>query len=174
VEHAIAAMPSIVRERPDATLRIVGGGLRAYVESLEQRVRELGLEDRVEFLGERPREELGDLLADADIGLASSEPVAFRRYACPIKIMEYMAGGLPVIATEGTEAGDLVKRLECGLAIPYRSEALAEAVLSLLREPERYRALREGGLRNGRRMTWTSLLNKEVSLIVPKLARAGS
>ena len=170
VETAIRALPLIRREFPRASLDVVGSGLPAYTDYLHDLAEKLGVGPRVRFLGERPREELDGLLAEADIGLENSKPVLFRRYACPIKVMEYMAAGLPVIATEATEAGDLVTRNGCGVAVSYDVEKFASAVISLLSEPQLYEVLRKSGIERSRVMTWTTLLNREVNLI---LARQG-
>lgn len=173
VELAIRAMPRIRDGYPDAKLRIVGGGLQDYMRYLRTMVEELRVQDCVELLGERPRDELAALLEDADIGLANSKPVLFRKYACPIKVLEYMAAGLPVIATENTEAGDLVCGLGCGLALPYDIDAFADAVLTLYGDAERYRTFRTQGIEQSRRMTWECLLGQEVDLITAKRAGRG-
>ena len=173
VEHAIRAMPRIRDRYPDAKLRIVGGGLPDYMRFLRTTVDELRVQDCVELLGERPRAELAALLADAEIGLSNSEPVPFRKYACPIKVLEYMAAGLPVIATAGTEAGNLVEELGCGLAVPYGADALADAALALLGDAERYRRLSTNGVEHSRRMTWEHLLGREIDLIVAQRAGSG-
>ena len=172
LEHAIRAMPRIASAYPDAKLRIVGGGLPDYMRLLRALVEELRVQDCVELLGERPRDELAALLRDADIGVANSKPVPFRNYACPIKVLEYMAAGLPAITTEGTEAGDLVGELGCGLAVPYEVDAFADAVLALFGDEDRCRALGTSGIEHSRRMTWDQVLGQEVDLITAK--RAGT
>ena len=45
-------------------------------------------------------------LARGRVGLSNSEPVPFRRYATPLKMVEYIAAGLPVLATELPQGGD--------------------------------------------------------------------
>ena len=168
VETAIRALPLIRREFPRICVDVVGSGLPAYMDYLHDLVARLGVGAQVRFLGQRPREELDGLLAQADIGLENSKPVLFRRYACPIKVMEYMAAGLPVIATESTEAGDLVTRYGCGVAVSYDVEHFASAAISLLGEPRLYEVLRESGIEQSRTMTWTKLLNREADLILAK------
>jgi glycosyltransferase involved in cell wall biosynthesis len=170
VEHAIRAMPSIRDRVPDAKLRIVGGGLPDYMRFLRTVVDELRVQDCVELLGERPRAELAALLADADIGLANSEPVPFRIYACPIKVLEYMAAGVPVIATADTEAGNFVGDLGCGLAVPYATDALADAAVSLLGDTERHRTHSANGIEQSQRLTWEHLVGREIDLIAARRA----
>ncbi len=170
LDHAIRALPEILRACPTAKLLIVGDGLPGYVAYLRQLVEQLHLQDRVDFLGRRPAEDLPDLLAGADIGLANSQTVAFRKYACPLKVIEYMAAGLPVIATEGTEAAQLLARDQSGVAIPYEVEAFAQTVIALFNDSQLYQRLRANGVRASAGMNWEILLAKEFDLISQRYA----
>ena len=161
VECAIEAMPAILAGNSAATLTIVGTGMPSYMEHLEGRVRALGLDGAVRLLGLRPVEELPELLAGARLGLAHSEPVEFRRYAMPLKLLEYMAAGVPAIVTEDTEAADAVTRYGCGVAIPYDADALARAVLELLGDEERCATMRANALRHGPELDWGRVLERE-------------
>lgn len=172
VECAIEAMPAILAGAPDATLTVVGAGLPGYVEHLEARVRELRLEDSVRFLGLRPAAELPGLLARASLGLAHSEPVDFRRYAMPLKLLEYMAAGLPAIVTEETEAADAVKRYGCGVAIPYDADSLAHAVLDLLGDGAKRAEMRANASRHGPELDWSRVLEREGRVVEGEEPRA--
>ncbi|MCB1852723.1 MAG: glycosyltransferase [Gammaproteobacteria bacterium] len=165
LEYAIQALPRIRDTFPAARLRIVGDGLPAYVAGLKILVTSLGLDDCVEFMGQRRPDELPALLGGGSIGLANSEPVPFRKYACPLKIMEYMAAGLPVIATRGTEAEAMLDRYGCGLSIDYAPAPLAEAVLRLLSEPGLLRSMRSNGIRASESLTWEKLVSQELDLV---------
>jgi glycosyltransferase involved in cell wall biosynthesis len=165
LEYAIQAMPYIRDNFPDARLRIIGDGLPAYVAALERLVHVLDLDHCVEFLGQRRPDELPALLAGARIGLANSQPVPFRKYACPLKVMEYMAAGLPVIATRGTEAEAMLHRFECGLSVDFDPAALAQGVLRLLSDRELWASMRESGIRASEGMTWENLVLQEVTLM---------
>ena len=170
LDHAIRALPEILRACPTAKLLIVGDGLPGYLAYLRQLVEQLHIRERVHFLGQRPSEELPDLLAGAEIGLANSEPVAFRKYACPLKVIEYMAAGLPVIATEGTEAAQLLTREQSGIAIPYEVENLAQTAIALFNDSQLYQRLRANGMRASAGMNWEILLAKELDLISKRYA----
>lgn len=165
LEYAIQALPSIHDSFPDARLRIVGDGLPSYVDGLRALVHELDLDDCVEFMGQRQPEELPILLAGGSIGLANSKPTLFRKYACPIKVMEYMAAGLPVIATRGTEAEAILERYSCGLSVDYAAEAMVEAVLSIFSEPDLHQSMRSNGIRASEAMNWDKLVTQEMELV---------
>lgn len=165
LEYAIQALPRIRGTFPEARLRIIGDGLPAYVAGLKTLVHSLDLDDCVEFMGQRKPDELPVLLAGGSIGLANSQPVPFRKYACPLKIMEYMAAGLPVIATRGTEAEAMLERYSCGLSVDYAPAPLAEAVLRLLSEPGLRESMRSNGIRASETLTWEKLVAQELELV---------
>lgn len=166
LEPAIRAVARIREAVPQVSLTIVGDGLPDYLNSIERLIRDCDVTEHVRLLGKRPVEELGEVLAGAKIGLANSAPVAFRKYACPLKVIEYMAAGLPVIATAGTEAGDMITRMDCGVAIQYGVDSFADAVIALLKDTATYERLRENGIAHARTMTWDALLHREALAII--------
>lgn len=171
LEPAIRAMPRIRESVPEASLVIVGDGLPDYVNSIQRLIRDCGVEEHVRLLGKRPVEQLGEFLAGAKIGLANSAPVAFRKYACPLKVIEYMAAGLPVIATAGTEAGDMITRMDCGVAIEYDVDSFADAVIALMNDTVTYERFRQSGIEHARTMTWDASLRREAVAILRSCAR---
>jgi len=56
--------------------------------------------DNVSWLGERPFESLPSYLAHADVGLLPYTRSKFNIGSCPLKVLEYLAAGLPVVATD--------------------------------------------------------------------------
>lgn len=128
---------SLVRRRfPDAYLLLAGGGDRAPLEALAA---ELGISAAVVFLG--MRFDVENVLAAGDIAVSSSD---FE--GSPLAAMEYLAAGLPVVATEVGGMPDLVRHGENGLLVPRRDpEALAGAISELLGDPARAREMGERG-----------------------------
>jgi len=125
IEVILRAMPSIV-ERVDAHLVVAGPGkLRNDLETL---VANLGLKDRVTFLGHLPEEEVPRLYRAADVfviaGVAELQSIV---------TMEAMASGLPVIAANAMALPELVHHGENGLLFPKDdTQALAAAAVTLL------------------------------------------
>jgi glycosyltransferase involved in cell wall biosynthesis len=141
------------------------------VARLRAQAASLGVAERVDFLGRRPPEELPELLAGADVGLAASAPVPFRRYAAPLKVVEYMAAGLPVLATEGTEAGASVARAGAGLAVPYDAASVERALARLLGDPQLRAELGARGAEHSRGLDWRALVARELDLALAARAR---
>lgn len=166
VDLAIEAMPRILAALPDAHLMVIGSGLPAFEAHLRRRVSELGLGEAVSLVGSRPHEALPALLAGADVGLAASQPNAYRQYACPLKVMEYIASGLTVLTTRDTEAADIVERLGVGRAVPFDPTALAAAAVDVLRNPAALAATGRRALAQGPQMDWSHRLSREWEAIV--------
>lgn len=92
-------------EMPGLSLRLIGDGPeRARVEAL---ARELGIADRVEVTGGVPHDTVPALLAECDAGVAPFQG-DFNRYNCPMKLYEYMAMKLPIVASDWGEIPRIV------------------------------------------------------------------
>jgi glycosyltransferase involved in cell wall biosynthesis len=104
-------------------LRLVGDGpTRTSVESL---ARELGIQEQVDFLGNR--DDVASLLVTSDVFVLAS-----RSEMLPISILEAMRAGLPVIASDVGGVGEAIAHNENGFLVPSGSvSALAQALTDL-------------------------------------------
>lgn len=127
-EYLIKALPSILEEKK-IKLIIVGATFNTqetYNQKLRSLVNELGMEDRVTFLGQR--DDVPHLLAAFDIFVLPS-----LYEGTPIAILEAMAMEKPVIATRVGGVQDLVVHTQTGLIVdPEDSEVLALASIQLI------------------------------------------
>jgi glycosyltransferase involved in cell wall biosynthesis len=148
---------ALIRERfPDTYLVIAGGGDRGPLEKLAV---ELGISAAIVFLG--ARRDVGNVLAAGDVAVSSSD---FE--GSPLSTMEYLAAGLPVVATDVGGMPDLVHHGENGLLVPRRDPAaLASAVCDLLADPERARQMGERGLELQRREFSLAAMVKRVEAL---------
>ena len=71
----------------------------------------------IDYLGWIPYEKISDILNSADIGLAVLMPEPRYVAATPVKLFEYMASGLPVIASNFPAISHIVNDANCGLLI---------------------------------------------------------
>jgi glycosyltransferase involved in cell wall biosynthesis len=135
----LRAFAGVAPSFPDAELHFVGDGPgRADVEGLS---RELGLSERVRFLG--TREDVPKLLTNASGLVLASE-----YEGCPLVVIEAMAAGVPVVATAVGGMTELIEDGQNGiLAGPGDESALASALAGLLSSPEAARALGEAARR---------------------------
>lgn len=113
----------------------------AMVEAVRAAIADYGLGETVKLLGRR--RDVPDLLHAADIFVLSSRQEGF-----PITILEAMAAGKPIVATDVGGCAEAVVHGETGLIVPPEDPpGLAEAIASLLADPDRARAMGEAGRR---------------------------
>lgn len=113
VDDLLAAFAVAAEAFPDVRLEVLGAAKRAAsLAHLRALVDELGLSGRVEFPGALPREQLFERLRTARI-LALPRPAgAFSQAGLPTKVAEYLASGVPTVATA---VGDLPLYLHDGI-----------------------------------------------------------
>ncbi|SRR5579871_1140209 len=123
----IAAAAEVVREFPNARFLLVGDG--AQRPDFEQKVAQLGLQSNFLFLGRR--NDVPKVLSSCDIAVLPSKAEGL-----PNAVLEYLATGLPTIATRVGGNAEIIQDGKNGLLIPAEdSSALARAILTLLRDP---------------------------------------
>jgi glycosyltransferase involved in cell wall biosynthesis len=102
----------------------------------------------VEFLGFLDRPQLAQLMARARIGLITHPPTGNSVHAQPTKLFEYMSGGLPVLASNFPAVRRIVDSTSCGLVVnPLDPEAIAQALVWLLRHPQKAAEMGNNGKR---------------------------
>lgn len=137
--YLIRAVPEVLRKAPRTRFLLVGDGhLRGGLEAM---VASLGLSHAVMFAGNR--DDVASILASTDLFVL---PSLFE--GMPMSVLEAMAAGCAVVATDVGGTQDVVVSGQTGLLVPPEdSGALAEAILELLSDEEK----RQAFARNGRR-----------------------
>jgi colanic acid/amylovoran biosynthesis glycosyltransferase len=111
-------------------LRIIGDGVER--PKLEKEIENLNLNSLVLLLGAKTQAEVAVLLPEADCYIQSSVSEGI-----PVAIMEAMASGLPVVATNITGIPELVLHNQTGLLVPPADvQALADAIYFIMSDPE--------------------------------------
>lgn len=171
LDVVIKALPAILAAVPGARLRVIGDDLATVRDKLQRLADAHGVGDRVTFCGAVPHPQIAASLAeDADIGLANSEPIPYRQYAFPLKVIEYMAAGIPVIATDDTESAEILERADCGVSCAFDPASFAAVATALLQDGERRRRYGANGVRGSEEMAWSTVLDRERALMVDALA----
>jgi glycosyltransferase involved in cell wall biosynthesis len=130
IEFLIQALGLLINNGYLVNLRIAGDGPRRA--SLEDSARRLNVADRVCFLGNLSEQEVAHELSMSDLFILPSLAEGI-----PVSIMEAMAVGLPVIATNIAGTSELVDDRKTGLLVrPADSEAIAKAVVTVIERPE--------------------------------------
>ena len=125
---------------PAARFLIVGDGPER--RGLEALTEQLGLKGRVIFLGFR--DDLPRIYADCDATVLSSD-----NEGMPVALIESLAAATPAVATDVGETREVIRDGESGFVVPPSDpEALAGALLELLRSPERAKQMGLAGRRH--------------------------
>ncbi len=131
-EGLFAACAMLAERGIDFRLDLVGKDQDARQVMLEKMAVNLGIADRVHFLGLLDHGEIGGLLESADLFVLTSHSEGI-----PVAVMEAMAGGTPVLAPRVTGLPELVTENESGWLVDSSSpEAIAEAMIFALENPE--------------------------------------
>ena len=128
------------------SLHIVGEGNEG--DMLKALAKELGLTS-LHFHPVLPQDEVGDFLADADIGLVCIAPYPVLEANGSTKAFEYMAAGIPMVLNYEGWLANYLKTYNCGLAAPLgHVESFARQINQLILNPEK----RQEMGRNARRL----------------------
>jgi L-malate glycosyltransferase len=135
----LRAARRVVEVVPDAAVLLAGEG--ELTDSLRELAAELGIHERTYFLGRCER--VAELLSVSEICVLSSKAEGFSN-----SILEYMAAGRPVVATNVGGAAELIREGETGYLVPAGDdEMMAARLIDLLRDPNRSRMMGDAGKR---------------------------
>ncbi|MFH1037413.1 MAG: glycosyltransferase family 4 protein [PVC group bacterium] len=141
-DRLLEAMASVHRRFPRVVLVLVGNPWEGQPGLLKRQAEELGIGGVVVFAGRR--KDIPRFLASAAVCVSSSIGSEENSRA----VGEYMASARPVVATAVGVIPELVADGETGLLVlPRDPGALAEAIASVLADPERARRMGEAGRR---------------------------
>jgi glycosyltransferase involved in cell wall biosynthesis len=156
------------QELAHARLVVVGEGPRSPWIAL--RAAELGVGGRVLQVGDRRHEEMPGLVAAFDVALLPGTPA----YASPLKLYEYLAAGLPVVAPDQENLREVLRdRDNAFLFAPGDADALASALIEL-KDDAALRARLGARARAtvlDERRTWRGVARRVVDEVRPLLTR---
>ncbi len=141
--YLIRALPKIVRAAPGAKVVAFGWpGLQGkYLARVQAEAERLGVADHFIWAGVRDDMEQVYAAIDLLVHPALEEPMGR-------VLLEAMASGVPVVATEVTGTRECVDNGRTGLLVPPRdADALAEATIALLRDPQTCRQFGQAAVR---------------------------
>lgn len=99
ISNLIKSIKCLLEEGfPNITLLLIGNG--KDVTQLKKEVYELGINDNVYFMGPYPYDKVPEIISNSDLAIIPFPDHVWWRFQSPIKIFEYLAMGIPVIATD--------------------------------------------------------------------------
>jgi glycosyltransferase involved in cell wall biosynthesis len=132
----LRAFSTFLKQHPNAMLTLTGEG--PLLPELQKFARELGVADRVEFTGFVSQEQLRKIYYRSQIFLHPSQTGSDgNQEGIPNSMLEAMATGLPVFATEHGGIPEAIKNGVSGVLVTERDgEALARALLDAAQQPD--------------------------------------
>jgi glycosyltransferase involved in cell wall biosynthesis len=125
---------------PSARLLVVGGGFFGEEALLQADAARMGLQEQVRVVGRVPETDLPRYLASGDVCIYPMTDNLINRAKSPMKLLEPMLMGLPVVASKVGEVSEFVG--DAGVLVPPDDlQAMAEAVSDLLANPQKRKAL---------------------------------
>jgi glycosyltransferase involved in cell wall biosynthesis len=149
----LQSVAQILSQQQDCHLLLAGTGETDYLQELQQLAAQLGIGDRVSFIGFVSGYDKNLLLQGADIFVLPSYSENFG-----IAVAEALATGLPVVVTPGVQIAPEIAAARAGLVLEADVAELAAALLQLLQHPSLRQDLGANGkLLASTRYTWMAI-----------------
>lgn len=140
----LAALPLILKQRPEVRLLLVGGGPQDA--ALKAQAQGLGLADKVSFTGRVPHDQVQRYYDLIDVLAYPRHSMRLTELVTPLKPLEAMAQGRVLVASDVGGHKELIRSGQTGVLFKAGSaDALAQAVVSLLTNRSQWPAMRQAG-----------------------------
>jgi glycosyltransferase involved in cell wall biosynthesis len=163
----IDALSIISRGWPDVTLLCIGEiADQPYGSSLRRRAERRGVADRLVYHPRLPWDRVQEYISASVAGLVLYADRRNNRWGLPNRLFEFMAHGIPIVATDFPLLREIVEGSGCGVVIESGTpEAIAEALERVFRDPNAARRMGEAGREAVRKeYNWEQELNRLIEL----------
>ena len=156
------SIPKIVKQFPDVKFVLIGSGTE--MENLKQIVQEKKIESNIEFKGWIDRKNIPENIQDAVLGIGPLRLTEVTKGALPIKVLEYMASSLPIIAKKGTLPREILIDNENGFFIE-NSDELAEKIMILLDDEKMINSMGQKSFEMVQQFSWNDVVKNIVNVL---------
>ncbi|MEM2851509.1 MAG: glycosyltransferase family 4 protein, partial [Candidatus Bathyarchaeia archaeon] len=136
IETLIKTTPKVSEAFPDVQIFLAGGGpLEPQLKKLRDKLNA----DCVKFLGILSRAKVAELIAAGDVAIVTMRESASCRSRIPMRFYEYIACGVPVVASipPNSELAQIIVDNKVGIVVPAEDpNALASGIINLLKNPK--------------------------------------
>jgi glycosyltransferase involved in cell wall biosynthesis len=164
LELAVDALARLHKMTPTTELRIYGRST-PYLEQVMDKVRSLGLESSIQYLGAKKLEELAREIEDCDVGIIPNQRNTFTDINTPTRIFEYLALGKPAIAPRTPGIQDYFDTDSLLFFEPGDSEELAKTIEYAASHPEEVTSIAERGQQVYMEHSWQQEKEGLVSMV---------
>lgn len=167
LHNSIRALGLLKRRGVRARLWVAGKwSSDRYREGILDLARHEDVDEQVQNFGLLPRSEAIALQASGSIGLVNFLPTPNIVHSLPIRMLEYMALGLPLVYSDLPGFKRIAGSVGAGIAVdPNRPDQTADAIASLISDPKLAREMGQAGMRGVReQFNWKSEEKKLLEL----------
>jgi glycosyltransferase involved in cell wall biosynthesis len=173
-ENGIETILKALAMLPTGRLLLLGAGRHDYIRFLERQAQALGVADRVTWMDPVTPAKARGQMRRCQVGLVPLSRRAGpekRQFASPLKLIEWLAAGTPVVASATPSVeGRVTHEKEALLVAPDDAESLQKAMRRMLAEDDLRRRLSE----NGRRLAEDSTFQARADRIIAFAKRLGA
>ena len=152
----LESLPQVIQKFSDVRIVLLGDG--PEMERLQSMVKEKHLESNVEFRGWINRNELPQQISDASIAIGPLKRTTVTENALPIKVLEYMASSLPILAISGTLPDDVLIHGKNGYFVN-DSKELEVKICELLENSEKIDSMGNESLKMVQKFSWEKVVS---------------
>ena len=156
------SIPKIVKQLPDVKFVLIGSGTE--MENLKQIVQEKKIESNIEFKGWIDRKNIPENIQDAVLGIGPLRLTEVTKGALPIKVLEYMASSLPIIAQKGTLPKDILEDKKNGFLIE-NSDELTEKIILLLNDEKMINSMGQKSFEMVEKFSWNDVVKNILNVV---------
>ncbi len=167
VDLLLQAFVRILAAIPNARLLLVGGG--EDYDKLQKLAHELGVAPQATFTGRVAPEEIPAYFALATVSVDPVHNDLVAKARSPLKIVESLAMGKPVVTGDVGDRRQILQNGVLGLTIPPGdATALADGILTLLRQPDLRKKMSIAALQQREQWFWDRLVSNFVNVYETK------
>jgi glycosyltransferase involved in cell wall biosynthesis len=157
IDYLIKAFAQFAKDKEDVELRLFGGGNQR--DELEMLVKDLNIEDKVKFFGEKKREELAVEVPKCQVFALPSKNEGMSN-----SLLEAMASGLAVIATDVGGTKELVDNSNGVIVEKESVEDIYNALEKLYKDKNMLKKMGEISREKTENMTWGNMADSYLKL----------
>jgi len=163
IDLLLEAFSQVVKIIPNARLLLVGGG--EDFDLLKNLTHEYNLGSHVIFTGRVPPESVQNYLALATVSVDPIKNDLIAQARSPLKIVESIALGVPVVTSDVGDRIDVLNFGECGLLVePDNSQALSDGLVKVLSDPKLRNNMSIAARNQGEKYFWDNLIQNFFSI----------
>ena len=152
LDLVIDSIKIIKKDIPDIKLVIIGEG--EYLDYLIEKSKKIGVDNYIEFLGKKEYTTIPKIFSECKIGLAIYPENELMKYAFTLKLIEYMAAGLPIITTNIGDGAQIIRFSNSGFICEYNIESFSSKVVKLIKDDNLRNLMSKNGKKYAQQFDW--------------------